>query len=185
MGRIQRTELWHVGTVVADIRLAIADYQSLGSDGISPIATLSGKTFVGEQQLIVDESYEVAWLKLSAERSVIELIAPKTDGPQKRLLEQRPGPSHLAYWCHSLIDTAQYFTDRGANLVLAPLTQTSLSERDLQGASLTEILTESQTCYLRLPSDLIIELNPVHSRKTMTQVWGDDILSLVPEPAIA
>lgn len=180
-----RLEPWHVGGVVADIRQAIADHLTLGAVGISDVATLDFDTYDGVAGAIVRETLDVAYVKLAAGRGAVELISPRERypvGPQARLLRERPGLSHTAYWCDDLIEAATWFLGQGAELILAPLMGPAGSHAGLQWGSVEELLAVSQTCYLRLRGGGIIELNPVASRLGTPEIWGGEMLSLLPVP---
>ncbi len=180
-----RLEPWHVGGVVADIRQAIAEHRMLGAVGVSDVATLDFDTYDGVAGTFVRETLDVAYVELAAGRGALELISPRERypvGPQARLLRERPGLSHTAYWCDDLIEAATWLLGQGAELILAPLIGLSGSHAGLEWGSVEELLTVSQTCYLRLRGGGIIELNPVASRLDMPQIWGGDMLSLLPVP---
>lgn len=180
-----RLEPWHVGAVVADLDQAIADYRMLGAVGVSDVAVFDFDTYDGIAGKIVRETLDVVYVELAAGRGAVELISPRERhpvGPQARLLGERPGLSHTAYWCDDFIEAASWFLGQGAQLVLAPLNGPPGSHAGLNCESVEELLNASQTCYLRLVGGGIIELNEVESRLGMPQMWGGDILARLPVP---
>lgn len=178
-----RLEPWHVGAVVADLGQAIDDYRVLGAVGFSDVANFDFDTFDAASGDIVREQLDVVYVELAAGRGLVELICPRTDhGPQARLLRQRPGLSHTAYWCDEFIEVANWLLDRGAQLVLAPLHGAPGSHAELASAPLDDVLAAAQTCYLRLRGGGLVELNTVESRLGMPMMWGESILDRLPVP---
>ncbi|SKB97088.1 Glyoxalase/Bleomycin resistance protein/Dioxygenase superfamily protein [Sphingopyxis flava] len=178
-----RLEPWHVGAVVADLEQAILEYRMLGAVGFSDAANFDFDTYDAATGDIVREQLDVVYVELAAGRGSVELICPRNAyGPQARLLRQRPGLSHTAYWCEEFIQAANWLLDCGAQLVLAPLHGVPGSHAELASAPLDDVLAAAQTCYLRLRSGGLIELNTVESRLGMPLMWGNSILDRLPVP---
>ena len=104
-----------------------------------------------------------------------------TTGPQARFLSERPGPSHVAYWCEDPVTSAEELLDAGGRLVLLALSDTSGWRSRLERNGPRALLPLSAATYIRLPGGLIIELNSRASRSRMVDTWGESVLATLPE----
>lgn len=173
-------ELWHIGCAVADIGAWLRDEALLGATLVSDVARITIHTFDAARGLIEEETLDVAWVAYPDGKGTLELISPVSDGPQARLLRNRPGTSHLAYWCRDFGQAAAYLMDNGAQLVLAVLAAPPSREQSMAQMPHAEVIAQSQTCYLRMPGGSVIELNTAASRDGMSMVWGEAVLDVVP-----
>lgn len=167
-------EYWHLGAVVADIQVALEAERALGAVACSNIARLDSHTYDASTGEVVHECIDVAWVR--QKHGTVELICPLgPEGPQARLLEQRPGVSHRAYWCEDAVTASRSIAELGGTLYLAVLQPGSEAEADMRHWPLDQIVANSQACYFLMPGGSIIEINPQSGRKSMKQAWGEDI----------
>ncbi|MGE0383392.1 MAG: VOC family protein [Gammaproteobacteria bacterium] len=173
---------WHIGSVVADIATAVADYRRFGPCNASEVARLSTRKWDNHAATFVDETVEVAFLR-DAGGETIELIRPITStGPQARLLAQRPGPSHAAYWCDDPGAAAGAMLEDGAAIVHITLGTAANPEALVERGGPRALLPVAGAIYLRLPGGLVVELNRRPANLDgMAAIWGDALRQTLPE----
>ncbi|MGE0383129.1 MAG: VOC family protein [Gammaproteobacteria bacterium] len=176
-----KLQRWHVGTVVADIGAAIADYERFGPCAVSVAAHLPTRTWDPAAGDVVDEPLEVVFLR-DGFGETFELIRPlSTGGPQSRLLAQRPGPTHVAYWCQDPVATAHALLAEGAEIVLLSLADAGDWRERYERGGAAALLPVTAASYLRLAGGLVVELNDgPASRATMTALWGEGVTACLP-----
>ena len=180
--------IWHWGSVVADIDAAIADWYRLGAVAHSPVGRIETHTYDAERRQVYPETLDVAWVRLGRNAGVVELICPvesDSDAPQKRLLAARPALTHSALWCDDLIQDASTMLAQGAELVIAPLLGADHAAAALAASDAQALLAHAQTCYLRLPSGQLIELNPRTAYPFLPSIWSDAVHRIIDPPPSA
>jgi len=181
-------EMWHVGCVVADIALAARDYLALGAMGASAPTLLETDIFDATAGRVWLEPLTIAWVGFGRDRPAIELICPlEPDGPgsQARLLRQRPGASHTAYWCADVVSAARYLMRLGAAPFIVPLRGAPGSHDHLDGAPFEQVMAEAAAFYLKMPSGVLVELNAARGRAFMAGKFGEASLAQIPAPTLA
>lgn len=173
---------WHVGAVFPDMDEALATFRTTGAGIVTPVARLDTMTFDPLHNRFVREVLDVSFLQLGT--GVVELIVPvggEDGSPQRRLLDQRRGPSHFAYWCNDVPGAAtRLLDDEGAAIYLlvpGAETDTSVVPDDVRA-----LVPDASAIYLQLRGGPIIELNPEPNQAFLTATWGaeiDDLLALV------
>ena len=123
--------LMHVGATVHDLPAAMADYAGLVTGPWVVSDPLLFAAYDGIEGGVVDQRVTMAFARLAG-GPTLELIAPSAetpDSPQRRLLEERPGISHIAYWSSDLATTARELIAATARACSVPPRRTANGSR--------------------------------------------------------
>jgi hypothetical protein len=179
--------LMHVGATVHDLPAAMADYAGLVTGPWVVSDPLLFAAYDGIEGGVVDQRVTMAFARLAG-GPALELIAPSAetpDSPQRRLLEERPGISHIAYWSSDLATTARELIARGARLFSAATQDGERLAEVLEAQGEDGLLAELRACYLQLASGALVELlDTTLWGAPLEHLCGAGICEVVPAPPV-
>jgi hypothetical protein len=152
----------HVGAIVADLRVAMADFERLGvrAWNVREMGDSWGFDFTAMRT--VRQRNTLAYGELPG-LGAVELVQPDLTlpvGPQLRLLGARACFNHVAYTCEALASSAGALLDEGAHLYTfsKPVDEGPRLVELLRTRGERSLLPELTNCYVELASGAIIEL---------------------------
>jgi hypothetical protein len=178
---LEELRTMHVGAVVADIDLAVADHRRLGVDPWVCSAELRFRTYDGERRQVVEQAVRMAYGALPGGGS-IELVEPDEatpESPQRRLLAAGPGVTHVAYWCDEVLAVADPLLGDGATVFTASVGPDH-DRLDLDDPR--AVLAAAGAAYLRLPSGALVELVAAAVAPSLVSMLGPEVTGVVPPP---
>jgi catechol 2,3-dioxygenase-like lactoylglutathione lyase family enzyme len=182
--REHRLRFMHVGGPVADRAQAVALHTALGAAKWAHGEPRSYTTYDGERGRLVNNTLRISYGKLPG-GSVVELVEPSPDDgdtPQNRLLAERPGLSHIAFWCDDVPAAGSALLDAGATLWTASTVDAAAWPALLE-AGPRALLQTLAVCYLRLPDGELVELvSTAMWPNTMAALLGDAVLDVFDDP---
>lgn len=152
----------HLGAVVPDLEVAMADFGRLGAGSWQVHQPTSTWAFDFSLMRTVRQRNARALATIPGLGGV-ELIKPDPDlpiGPQPRLLDGRAGLTHVAYSCPDLAAAASQLLDAGARLFSFVEADDDEAQRLALLATSGErrLLGELTNCYVEVASGSIVEL---------------------------
>ncbi len=155
-----RLSFMHVGGLVDDLDVAMAEYSFLATAPWAVSDVLALATYDGEHRSIVEQHVRIAYGRLPG-ASAIELIEPlatSPDSPQARLMQRHPGITHHAYWCDDVPGAITELAARGARLFSAAVTDRDAWAERLEADGEPGLVPLIDACYLELATGALIEL---------------------------
>jgi hypothetical protein len=154
----QRWDFMHIGSTVANVAVAVAMYQSLGFGPWVISDVVPFVSYDGAEDVVVDQPMVVAFGRIPG-GGALELVQPMSEnGPQARMLQQRPGLNHIAYWCQNLSIGAKSLISSGARLFATSSPAVAdWSSRGRPG-HIAGLLDQVTTATFELPDGSLLEL---------------------------
>lgn len=157
-GALDGLQLMHIGATVAQIEPAMALYDSLGAGPWAVSEPIDFTSYDGDRDAVVPQRLRLAFGRMPGGVS-IELVEPgTTNGPQGRLLAQRPGLNHVCYWTDTVSATGRALLDAGATVFAASSGAAGTWARGGRPGGLAGLIDAVPTATLRLPGGLLVEV---------------------------
>jgi catechol 2,3-dioxygenase-like lactoylglutathione lyase family enzyme len=182
--RDHRLRLMHVGGPVADREQAVALHTAMGAAPWVHGEPRTYTTYDGDRGRLVENTLRISYGRLAG-GGVVELVEPSPrdgDTPQNRLLAQRPGLSHVAFWCDDVAAAGTALLDAGATLWTASTVDAAAWPALLEQGP-RALLQHLAVCYLRLADGELVELvSTAMWPRGMAALLGDAVLDVFADP---
>ncbi len=157
-GPLAGLQLMHVGSTVDDLHGAIDRHRAMGIGPWAPSEPIDFTSYDGTRDAVVAQRLQLAFGRMPG-GVAIELVHPLTlDGPQGRLLTQRPGLNHIAYWSEDLPGTGRDLLACGARLYAASSGAAGDWDREGRPGGIQGLIDRVPTATFRLPDGLLVEI---------------------------
>jgi hypothetical protein len=175
----------HIGSTVGDTAGSVLMYRRLGITEWVISDMIDFVTYDGEADKIVDQPMKVAFGRMPGSGS-LELVQPGSSrGPQARLLRERAGLNHMAYWCVDLPRTSRALRDEGATLFATSSPYAAEWENADRPGGIDGLLDQVTTATFTLMDGTLMELVATDMWESgLPHLFGASIQDVIPAPLL-
>jgi hypothetical protein len=143
-------------------------------------------TYDGKADDVVEQPMKVAFGRMPGS-GCLELVQPgSSKGPQARLLQERAGMNHMAYWCVDLPRVSRALRDEGATLFATSSPYAAEWENAGRPGGIDGLIDQVTTATFSLMDGTLMELVSTDMWESgLPHLFGTSIQDVIPAPLLS